>query len=75
MYHKECIFSGEAGVSCEKPAAELFSIHAAGPVPTAGCQVQATKEHELRFGKRYDDTDLLLMEILENPFDSQRSQT
>lgn len=75
MYHKECIFCGEAGVSCEKPAAELFSIHAAGPVPTAGCQVQATKEFELRCGKRVDDTEMLLLEIMQNPFDSQRSQT
>jgi hypothetical protein len=37
--------------------------------------MQATKEFELRCGKRYDDTDMLLLEIFENPFDSERSQT
>ena len=49
----------------------LFRSFASGRI---GGLLHATGEFERRPQKRYDDTDLLVSEIIENGFDSRRGQ-
>lgn len=43
-------------------------------VPSISCILDRTKEFEKRTRKRYDDTDLILSEILENGIESERAK-
>jgi hypothetical protein len=49
-----------------------FALFRTYAVPSIGGLLDATKEFERRAQKRYDDTDLLLSEITEHGYDSER---
>ena len=49
-----------------------FALFRTFAVPTIGELLDATKEFEYRPQKRYDDTDLILSEIMEHGYDSER---
>ncbi len=51
-----------------------FALFRTFAVPTIGELLSATHEFEKRPQKRYDDTDLILSEILENGYDSERGK-
>lgn len=55
------------------PASRGPRARAQYAIPTISSLLRRTREFELRCSKRYDDTDLLLEEILGFPLGSERS--
>lgn len=51
-----------------------FALFRTFAVPSIGNLLAATHEFEKRPQKRYDDTDLILSEIMENGYDSERGK-
>lgn len=52
-----------------------FALFRTYAIPSISKLLQQTKQFETQCGKRYDDTSLLLEEMNNNPFDSERSRT
>jgi hypothetical protein len=51
-----------------------FALYRTFAVPSIGGLLHQTQEFEQRAQKRYDDTDLILSEIVENGYDSERGR-
>lgn len=50
-----------------------FALFRTYAIPSISALLDRTKRFKTNCGKRYDDTDLLIREILENPWGSERS--
>jgi hypothetical protein len=57
------------GIPRARSNSRLFRTFASARI---GGLLHGTGEFEARTGKRYDDTDLIISEIIENGFDSPR---
>lgn len=51
-----------------------FALYRAFAVPSIGALLHQTQEFEQRTQKRYDDTDLIVSEIMENGYESERGR-
>src|SRR6266540_1840238 len=49
-----------------------FALFRTFAVPSIGGLLDSTKEFETRAQKRYDDTDIIVSEMIENGYDSDR---